>query len=139
MNASFCAAKQYVLQFFQTKDYKISKSLEDRSFILYLSCLSKILAVLHHCNCYLQWPGSNIIDFAIKLTTSGVGKVRLASHTRLFGPRDVARQLFWRNTEDLFCFAIALKLLFPALWSKTYFALSSPICISYGVEDIFAL
>ena len=133
----------FVLQknwcFLQTKDYKIAKSLDDRRFILHLSCLSKILAVTNHCNRYLQWPGSNIVDFAIKLTASGVGKVRLASHMRLFGPRDVARQLFWRNTEDLFCFAIALKPLFPPLWSKTYFALSSPICISCGVVNFFAL
>ena len=60
------------LFFFQTKDYKIH-ILEGINFILCLSCLSDILAIMNYCNCYLQGPGSNILDFAIKLTTSGVG------------------------------------------------------------------
>ena len=75
-----------LLQFFQTKDYKIQKILENINFIPHLSYLSDILGVMNHCNCYLQGPGSNIVDFAIKLT--GVGKVRLVSHMRLFDPRD---------------------------------------------------
>ena len=95
-----------LLQFFQTKDYKIQKILEDKNFILHLSYLSDILEVINHYMCYLQGPGSNFVNFAIKLTTSGVGKVRLASHKRLFDPREVALQLFVRNTEDNFCFAI---------------------------------
>ena len=49
---------------------------------------------MNHCNCYLQGPGSNIVDFAIELTTSRVGKMWLASHMPLFDPRDVALQLF---------------------------------------------
>ena len=90
-----------LLQLFQTKDYKIQKILEGIDFILHLSYLSDILGAMNHCNRYLQGSGckSNIDNFAIKLT--GVGKVRLASHMRLFDPRDVALQLFVRNTEDL--------------------------------------
>ena len=80
--------------FFLTKDHKIQKILEDINFILHLSYLSDILGVMNHCNYYLQKPGSNIVDFAIKLTTSGVGKVRLASHMRLLGSRNVAFHLF---------------------------------------------
>ena len=63
---------------------------------------------MNHCNCYLQAPGSNIVDFTIKLTTSEVGKVPIASHMRLFDPRNVALQLFGRNTVDLFFFATAV-------------------------------
>ena len=71
---------------------------------------------MNHSDCYLQGPGSNnIADFAINLTTSGMGKVRLASHKRPTDPLDVAFQRFARNTEDLFCFAIALTPPFPAL------------------------
>ena len=79
-----------LLQFFQTKDYKVQKIFKDTTFILHLSYLSDILGVMNICNCYLQGPGSSIVDFAIKLTSSGVGKVRLASRIRLFGPRDEA-------------------------------------------------
>ena len=93
-----------LLQFFQTKDYNIQKVLEDINFILHLSYLSDILGVMNHCNCYLQGPESNIVDFAIKLTTSGVGKVRFASHMRLFVPRDAVLQLIVKNTENLFLF-----------------------------------
>ena len=94
-----------LLQFFQTKDYKIKKILEDINFILYLSYLSNILGVMNHRNCYLQGPESNIVDFAIKLTTSGVSKVRLPRHMRLFDPQDVALKLFVSNIVD---FAIKL-------------------------------
>ena len=61
-----------LLLFFQTKDYKIQKILEGINFNLHLSYLSDILGVLNQCNCYHQGPGSTIVDFAIKLTTSGV-------------------------------------------------------------------
>ena len=113
-----------LLQFFQTKYCKIQKILEDINFIFHFSHLSDILGVMNHCNCYLQGPGSNIVDFAIKLTTAGVGKVRLASHMRFLDPRDVALQLFVRSTEDFFCFAIAL---------------TPPISSSWVVEDFFLL
>ena len=96
-----------LLQFFQTKGYEIQKILEDTNFILQLSYLSDILGVMNRSNCYLHGPESNIVDFAIELTTSRMGKVRLASHMRLFDPRQVALQLFMKNTEDFF-FAIAL-------------------------------
>ena len=89
MDASFCVAKK-LLQFFPTKDYKISKILEYINFILHLFHLSDILGVMNHCNCCLQGPGSNIVDFAIELTALGVGKVRLASHKRLFDSQGVA-------------------------------------------------
>ena len=97
-----------LLQFFQTKDYKIHNILEGINFILHLSYLSDVLGAMNHCNYYFQGSGSKskVDDFAIKLT--GEGKVRFASHMRLFDPRDAAFQLFVRNTEDLFCFAIAL-------------------------------
>ena len=42
-----------MLQFFQTKDYKIQKILEDLNFIRHLSYLSDILGVMDHCICYL--------------------------------------------------------------------------------------
>ena len=82
----FFMLQKKLFQFFQTKDYKIRKILEDINFIRHLSYSLDILGVMNHCNCYLQWPASNIVGFAIKLTTSGVGKVRLASHKRLFDP-----------------------------------------------------
>ena len=66
----FFVLQKKLLQFFQTKDYKMLKILEDINFILHLPYLSDILGVMNHCNCYLQGPGSNIVDFAIKLTTS---------------------------------------------------------------------
>ena len=49
-----------LLQFFQTKNYKIQKILEDINFILHLSFLSDILGVANHCNCYLQGPGHSM-------------------------------------------------------------------------------
>ena len=48
---------------------------------------------MNQCKCYLKGPESNIVHFAIKLTTPGVGEVRLASPMRLFDPPDVALQL----------------------------------------------
>ena len=59
----------------------------------------RYFGVMNH-NCYLQGSGSNIVDFAIKLTTSGVGKVRLASLKWPFDPLDVALQLFVWNTDS---------------------------------------
>ena len=53
MDASFCVAKK-LLQFFQTKDYKIQKILEDINFILHLSHLSDILGVINRSNSCLQ-------------------------------------------------------------------------------------
>ena len=107
------------------KDYKIQKILKDVNFIFHLSYLSHILGVMHHCYCYLQGPGCNIVDCGIKLTILGVGKVRLASHKRLVNPRLVVFQLFVRNSEDLFCFAIAFFVLHPRysalVWSNTCF------------------
>ena len=88
-DALFCVAKE-AASVFPNKNFKIQKILEDTNFILQLSYFSDILGVMNHSNCYLQGPGSNIVDFAIELTTSRVGKVRLASHVRLFDPRDVA-------------------------------------------------
>ena len=95
-----------LLQFFSTKEYQIQKIFRRHSlyFILYLFYSSDIMGVMNHCNCYLQGPGSNIVDFAIKLTTSGVGKVRIASHMRLFDLRNVAFQLLGRNPVDLSLF-----------------------------------
>ena len=95
------------------------------------------------CYCFLQEPGCNIVDFAIKLTTLGVGKVWLASHKRLFDHRLVVFQLVVTNTEDLFCFAIAIAffVLHPPILllcgQILVFALLSPICISCEVEDVF--
>ena len=101
MDGLFVLQKK-LLRFFQTKNYTIQKILEDINFNLHLSYLSNILGVINNCYCYLQRRGSNIVDFAIILTTSGVGKVRPASHMRLFDSLDLALQLFVRNTEDLF-------------------------------------
>ena len=79
---AFFALQKKLLQFYQTKDHKIQKILEDirLNFILHLSYLSDTLGVMDHCNWYLWEPGSNIVDFSIKLTISGVGKEQLASH-----------------------------------------------------------
>ena len=103
MDAFFGVAKE-TASGLPNKDYKIQKILEDINFILHLSYLSDILQEINRCMCYLQGSGSNIVDFASKLTTSGVGKVQLASHKRLFDPREIAFQLFVRNTEELFLF-----------------------------------
>ena len=132
-----------LLQFFQKKDHKIQKILKDINFIPHLSYLSHILGVMNHCYCYLQDPGCNIVDFAIKLTILRVGKVRIASHKRIFDPRLVIFQLFV-STEDLFCFAIAIAffVVHPhilLLCGRIFvFALSSTICISCEVEDLFS-
>ena len=40
-----------LLQFFQTKDYKIQKILQDVNFILHLSYSSDISGVMNHYNC----------------------------------------------------------------------------------------
>ena len=80
----FLCCKRSFFSFFK------QKILEDINFILHLSHLLDILGLINHCNCCLQGPGSNIVDFTIKLTTLGVGKVRLASHMWLFDPQDVA-------------------------------------------------
>ena len=126
IGTSFCVAKE-ATSVLPKKDYKIQKIIEDINFIPHLSYLSHILGVMNLCYCYLQGPGCNIVDFAIKLTILGVGKVRLASHKRLFDPRLVVFQLFVRNTEDLFCFAIAIAffVLHPPysalVWSNTCF------------------
>ena len=57
-----------LLQFFQTKDYKFQKILEDENFILHLAYRSDIFGVMNHFNCSLRGPESNIIDISIKLT-----------------------------------------------------------------------
>ena len=113
--------------------------LEDINFILHLSYLSDILGVMNNCNCYLQGPGSNILDFAIKLTTSGVGKVRLTSHMRLFDPKNVALYLFARNTEDLFIVVqLHLHPSFPALvWSKSFSLFHPPFASPVRLKTFF--
>ena len=60
--------RKELLQFFQTKDHKFQKILEDKNFILSLAYLSDIFGVMNYFNCSLQGPQSNIIDFSIKLT-----------------------------------------------------------------------
>ena len=143
VGTSFCVANEAASVLPKKKDYEIQKILKDINFIPHLSYLSHILEVMNHCYCYLQGRGCNIVDFAIKLTILGVGKVRLASLKRLFDPRLVVFQLFVRNTEDLFCFvfAIAFFVLHPhclLLCGRILvFAFSSLICISCEVEDFF--
>ena len=109
MDAFFCVAKEAALvlpnkRLQNSEDFRRNKlhSLPFL-FVIYFGSNESLYS-----NCYLQGPGSNIVDFAIKLTTSGVSKVWLASHKQFFDPGDVVLQLFVRNTEDLFCFAIAL-------------------------------
>ena len=125
MDSSFSVAKE-------AASILANKTLQDSGdytvqhihFILHLFYLSDILGVMNHYNCYIQGPGSNIVDFAIKLTTSRVGKVRLASRMRLFDPRNVALQLFVRKTEDLFLFCNCTYEHPPfssLAWSKTFF------------------
>ena len=63
----FFVIRKELLQFFQAKDHKFQKILEDENFILHLAYLSDIFGVMNHCNCFLQGPESNIIDFSIKL------------------------------------------------------------------------
>ena len=59
--------RKKLLQFFQIKDHKFQKILEDENFILHLVYLSHIFGVMSLFNCSLQRPESNIIDFSIKL------------------------------------------------------------------------
>ena len=87
MDSSVCVAKKAAsvlpnkrLQ--DSGDYTV----QHINFIFHLSHLPDILGVMNHCNYYFLESGSNIVDFAIEVTTSGVGKVRLASRTRLFAP-----------------------------------------------------
>ena len=120
MNASFHVAKKTA----SLLPNKRLQNLEDINFILHLSYLSDMLEIMNHCSCqaYLQGSESNIADIAITLTTSGVGEMRFANHKRFSDPRDMALQLFARNTKGFFCFAIAL---------------TSPISSSCVVEDFF--
>ena len=64
----FFVGRKELLQFFQAKDYKFQKILEDENFILLLAYLLDIFGDMNHFNCSLQGPESNIIDFSIKLT-----------------------------------------------------------------------
>ena len=59
--------RKELLQFFQIKDHKFQKILEDENFILHLACLSHIFGVMNHFSCSLQGPESNIIHFSIQL------------------------------------------------------------------------
>ena len=59
--------RKELLQFFQIKNHKFQKILEDKNFILHLAYLSHIFEVMNHFSCSLQGPESNIIDFSIKL------------------------------------------------------------------------
>ena len=59
--------RKELLQFFQIKDHKFQRFLEDENSILYLAYLSHIFGVMNHFSCSLQEPESNIIDFSIKL------------------------------------------------------------------------
>ena len=83
MDATFCAAKEAALVL-PNKRLQNSEDCKGINLILHLSYLSDTLGVMNHCNCYLPGPGRNIVYFAIKLTTSGAGKARLASHKRPF-------------------------------------------------------
>ena len=65
----FFVVRKKLLQFFETKDHKFQKILEDENFILYLAHLSDIFGVMNHFSCSLQGLKSNIIDFSIKLTS----------------------------------------------------------------------
>ena len=47
-----------LLQFFQAKDYKIQKILEDIGFIPHIFYLSDILGVMKRCNCNLRGLGA---------------------------------------------------------------------------------
>ena len=57
--------RKELLQFFQIKDHKFQKILEDENFILHLAYLSHIFGVINHVSCSLQGPESTIIDFSI--------------------------------------------------------------------------
>ena len=59
--------RKKLLQFFQRKDHKFQKILEDENFILHLAYLPHIFGVENHFGCSLQGPESNTIDFSIKL------------------------------------------------------------------------
>ena len=63
----FFVLRKKLLQFFQIKDHKFQKILEDENFILHLAYLSHIFGVINHFSYSLQGPESNIIDFSIKL------------------------------------------------------------------------
>ena len=73
----FLCCKRSCFSSFKKKDKKIQKILKDINFIPHLSYLSHIFGVMNHCCCYLQGPGCNIVDLAIKLTIFRVGKNRL--------------------------------------------------------------
>ena len=79
MDVSFCIAKE-AASVLPNKRLQNSEDFRRRKlhsspflFVRYFGCNE-------HCNCHLQRPGSNIVHFTIKLTTSGVCKVQLASH-----------------------------------------------------------
>ena len=65
---TFFVVRKELLQFFQTKDHKFQRILEDENFILHHAYPSDIFGVMNHFNCSLQGPESNIIDYSIKLT-----------------------------------------------------------------------
>ena len=63
----FFVLRKKLLQFFQIKDHKFQKILEDENFILHLAKLSHIFGAMNHFSCFLQGPESSVIDFSIKL------------------------------------------------------------------------
>ena len=70
MDSSFCVAKEAasVLPNKRLQD-SADYTVQHINFILHLSYLSDILGVMNHDNCYIQGSESNIVDFAIKLTS----------------------------------------------------------------------
>ena len=70
MDASFCVAKEAASVLSNKRLQNSEDSRRHKFHSLPFLFVRDILGVMNHCNCYLQGPGSNIVDFAIKLTTS---------------------------------------------------------------------
>ena len=56
-NTTMClfVLRKEMLQFFQIKDHKFQKILEDENFIFHLAHQSHIFEVMNHFSCFLQW------------------------------------------------------------------------------------
>ena len=78
MDASFCVAKEAVSVLPNKRLQKLEDFGSHKLHCAFPPSLSDILEVMNHCNCYPEGPGSNIVDFTIILTLSGVGKVTVA-------------------------------------------------------------
>ena len=120
-----------LLQFFQTKDYKIQKILEDINFILHLFNLSDILEVMNNCNCYLQGPRSNIVDFAINWLHQGWAKCGSQAACSFLTPQTWLFSCLWETPRTFFVLQLHLHPHFQLLCGLLFDSLVTTLRLFY--------